>query len=754
MSFVEELKRRNVLRVAIAYLAGAWLLIQIVETLFPVFGLSDAAVRTAVIVLGIGFPVALIVSWLYELTPVGLKLDRDVDRSRVVSPYAGRKFDRGIIVVLTLAIGFFAVDKFVLEPARDVELQETAAERARSDALQEYFGDSAIAVLPFENLGGDLGNEYFSDGISEELLNLLSRVDRLRVISRSSSFSYKGQDIHIPTVAEQLKVSLVLGGSVRRDGEQVRISAWLTDARSNSELWADNYQRKLDDIFAIQEEISTAIVAQLTRELGLNIGDAPSVNTVTNKVAHDAYLRGRYLVSQDSPNSNRAAVREFEKAVSLDPEYALGHAELAIAMMKVDDSLLREQDGLTRERLYAVIERHVDRAIDLNPELAESQAARGRLLWNMGRGDEGLEYYREATRLNPNYSDAYVWMADFFVRRPNSIDDTFAALETALAVDPLSGRAHWEYIFALIQRNRLDDADKQIEEFASLDPKGAMVMRGLRESLGGYTSKFILAYLTAAENRPNDLIVGGFLNYDMRWQLVAIGLVDEALRLAKGEDPEILSFVGDRQVGLALARRMLAENPRSVDTLSMGIILAHAGIYDEARPYLERFWRQLGGAFARNDFYTSYVAEALYVMRRDAGDEEGADEVLAALWDNIRRHRAAGIVVTQQLYYSVDYQEGIAAYLSGDRETSLTLISRAADDGFDMPPISPFQESRYQDPDFAEILKGLEARKARERAKVLAIVCNDNPSPDIWQPAVETCEKYASSVERASQLSK
>jgi hypothetical protein len=214
--FFAELKRRNVFRVGIAYVVTAWLVIQVVETIFPAFGFGDAAVRTAVILLAVGFPLVLIFSWLFQLTPEGLKLDRDVDRSGPVLTHAGKRLDRAIIVVLALALGYFAIDKFLIDPARDAAREELISERARTEAIIGSFGENSLAVLPFVNMSNDVENEYFSDGVAEEVLNLLAKIPDLRVISRSSSFSFRGKDIDIPSIAEALNVALVLEGSVRR----------------------------------------------------------------------------------------------------------------------------------------------------------------------------------------------------------------------------------------------------------------------------------------------------------------------------------------------------------------------------------------------------------------------------------------------------------------------------------------------------------------------------------------------------------
>ncbi len=217
-------------RAAAAYLAVSWLLIQVVETVFPAFGFGGTDVRIVIIVLVIGLIPVLIFSWAFELTPEGLKKEWEVDRSRSISARTSKTLDRIIMLVLALALGFFAFDKFVLDPARDATREEAVARQARSDALVESYGDKSIAVLPFVNMSSDPEQEYFSNGISEELLNLLTRIPQLRVISRSSAFSYKGKDIDIPTMAEQLNVAHILEGSVRKSGNRVRITAQLIEA--------------------------------------------------------------------------------------------------------------------------------------------------------------------------------------------------------------------------------------------------------------------------------------------------------------------------------------------------------------------------------------------------------------------------------------------------------------------------------------------------------------------------------------------
>jgi len=318
LSLFNELKRRNVFRVGAAYVVAAWLLIQVAETVFPLFGFGDTPARIVVIVLVIGFIPALILAWAFELTPEGLKKESEVDRTQSTTPETGKKLDRMIMVVLALALGYFAFDKFVLSESREATLVEAARQEGRSEALVESYGEKSIVVLPFVNMSSDQEQEYFSDGISEELLNLLSRIPELRVISRTSAFSYKGKNIKATEVARELNVAYILEGSVRKAGNRIRITAQLIEARSDTHLWSQTYDRTLDDIFQIQDELAEAVTTGLKITL---LGDVSEPRT-TDPEVYSLYLQGRYFNNLRDSESLEKAELAFEQALAADPTYA------------------------------------------------------------------------------------------------------------------------------------------------------------------------------------------------------------------------------------------------------------------------------------------------------------------------------------------------------------------------------------------------------------------------------------------------
>lgn len=736
MSFLNELKRRNVLRVGAAYIVTAWLLIQVAETIFPLFGFSDTPARLVVIILAIGLIPSLIVSWVFEITPEGLKRDADVDREQSITHITGRKLDRIILVVLALALAYFAFDRFILVPARVAEIVEETVQQTRSEALVESYGDKSIAVLPFVNMSSDPEQEYFSDGVSEELLNLLSKIPGLRVISRSSTFTFKGKDVDIPTIARQLGVAYVLEGSVRKAGNQVRITAQLIEARSDTHLWSETYDRELENIFAVQDEISVAIVTALKERFELNVEAAPKVTAIANIKAHDAYLRGRYLVDQRTTTTIEAAVGEFKKVIAIDPDYALAHAELSMAILMLQNNVYGH---LNHDEAIAKAEPHARRAIELDSKLAESHASVGFLQWSQENYEEALKHFEQAIRINPNYSIIYTWMANILDNQLGRNAEAFVARELALRLDPLSGPAINNYVLGLIVRNRLDEASREIEKIVSVYPDLHTYLRGQLSGIGGEWTNLILGGLNTLMLKPGSVSERA----DLSLLFAMIGLEKEAVVVPEVLYPEVMSILGKPAEAVVISEQRLAEFPDSNWIRNrLGKDLAAKGEYTRAWPILEEMWQRSGGRVSELGVFLTDNAAALIDVRRDIGEEAKVGDLLAAIRDNVRRKRDAGIIRAQTLY-SVDFEEGLAYFLAGECKKGLELIARGVEDGFFIMPNEAYLQTLYDDPGFAPILAIQEARQARERDKFLAIVCAENPYEEVWQPTEETCEQFA-----------
>jgi len=746
MSIIRELKRRNVIKVAIAYGVVAWLLIEVAATTFPMLRLPDWTATFVTVLLMLGYPVTLILAWAFEITPEGIKLEKDVDRRQSITHATGRNVDYIIIAALLLVLGFFTFDKFVLGPSRDATLVQsttkTVTEQVEGSVTADAM-DQSIAVLPFVNMSSDPEQEYFSDGISEELLNVLSKLPGLRVAARTSSFQFKGKNRDIVDIGKQLNTALVLEGSVRKADLQVRITAQLVDARSGFHLWSETYDRKLENIFAVQDEISSAIVAAVKEHLGIQVEVAPRATAVANAEALDAYLRGRYLVVQRTSATVAGAVREFENAITLAPDYALAHAELAIAVL-----LLYHGDygELTSPEVIAGAAPHAARAMALEPTLAEAHAANGLLLWyQWWEGgmptdlEEVLTHYGLAIRINPNYSIVYNWMG-IVLASAGRYAESFIAHETALRLDPLSIPTMKNYVRRLIDRNRLADADRALEKLAFIDPSYYAYVRGIRESLHGKWANAIMGNLDAI--RINSKASGA--QFALTLELAILGLEEEAFAVSDNPAPHTLIVLGRPGDAVAAVGAQLTENPNDLEARrNLGIALAGAGNYERARPILEEMWQQNGDRVTCCGLFPPHAAAALIAIRRDAGEESGVGVLVAAIRDNVRRLHEAGITARVGTFWHVQYEDGLATYLSGEREDGLASIARAVEDGFFIWPNQAYLQTLYDDPGFAPILASQNAWQTDEREKVLAIVCADNPYAVVWQPAEESCERFA-----------
>ena len=716
MGLLSELRRRNVFRMAALYVVAAWLIMQVAEVIIDLAHLPDWFGPAVLALLAVGFPIALLFSWFYEITPEGISLEKDIEPGESITQVTGRRLDFLVISLLCAAVILFAYDKWWIGPP----------------------SENSIAVLAFENLSDDPEQEYFSDGISEEILNVLSRVPGLQVTSRSSAFSFKGQNVHIPTVAKQLGVANVLEGSVRKSGERIRITTQLIDARSDTHLWSQSYDRKLDDIFALQDEISAAIVMALKEHLGLSAEAAPRVVAAANTEAHEAYLRGRYLVTQRPRATVAGAVREFEKAVELDPDYALAHAELAIAT-----AFSAFYGGLTYTEAMAGAIPHAERAMALDPTLAEAHAATGVILWGQWNLQDALEHFRQAIRINPNYAIVYNWIGTIYTGL-GRYGEAFTAGKTAVQLDPLSAASRSNYIGMLISRKKLDDASRELEKLAAVSPAAYASRSGRLKSVGGKWTNIVLGDLDALRIDPDSVVIRRFLAP----YFAAIGLETEALVISEHPLPIVLTILGRPGDAATIADSRSAENPVDLRARrDLGLTLAGAGDYVRARPVLEEMWQRSGGRVTcchpfSHGLVSSYSAAALIAIRRDADEEAVVSDLVAAIRDNVRRYRKAGIISADWIV-SVDFEDGLASYLAGEREKGLVLIAKAVNDGYFIPQREAYLQTLYDDPGFTQIRATQEARQARERARFLTVVCSDNPYADVWQPAEGTCERFA-----------
>ena len=377
MGVVSELRRRNVLRMAVLYAVASWLIMQVAEVLIALAKLPDWIGPTTLILLAVGFPIALIFSWFYEITPEGISLEKDVDPARSITHVTGRRLDFIVISMLVAAVILFAYDKWWIGGPPD----------------------KSIAVLAFTNMSDDPEQEYFSDGISEELLNLLAQLPGLRVAARTSSFQFKGQNEDIAKIADALNVAYILEGSVRKSRNKLRVTAQLIKADDGFHLWSSSYDRELDDVFAVQDEIAGAISDALKVKLALVAGEAvqPTVIKAANTDAYDAYLQGRELIRLRGRPNLEEAVRHLERALRLDNNFAPAHAQLAIAT-----TLLGFFGPITREETRRTAISHLDRAHELEPDLAETHGGRALLANLTSDWESSIEHARKALRSNPS----------------------------------------------------------------------------------------------------------------------------------------------------------------------------------------------------------------------------------------------------------------------------------------------------------------------------------------------------------------
>ncbi|MGD9257523.1 MAG: tetratricopeptide repeat protein, partial [Gammaproteobacteria bacterium] len=479
MSFIEELKRRNVAKVAVLYIVFAWLLLQVTDVLSSLLPVPEWTGSLVFVLLVIGFPAVLTFSWIYELTPEGIKREKEVDRTQSITGETGRKINVLIIVLLVLAIATVLIDRLIPERAPMIEtaakekIQDREVEEARlatpSELAAEKFApapDRSIAVLPFVNMSSDPEQEYFSDGLSEELLNLLAQVPDLTVASRTSAFSFKGKDVKIAQVAAELNVAHVLEGSVRKAGNQVRITAQLIDAERDVHLWSETWDRTLEDVFAIQDEIASSVVDELKVTL---LGQAPEVAT-TDPEAYNLFLQGRHLVRQGSRESMLRAIEVFEQALAIDPNYAPAWNGIGTAYTNLAGS-----NAIPQAEGYATAKEMAEKALSVDPESAQSYVGLGWLARVDGDYETAARHIEQALKLAPNddkvLNAAAVLLGDLL--RP---EEDLRIQKLLVERDPVNPSAYHNMGVVFYSLGNMDAAVASFDKALTLSPD--MILAG------------------------------------------------------------------------------------------------------------------------------------------------------------------------------------------------------------------------------------------------------------------------------------
>jgi serine/threonine-protein kinase len=468
-NFFAELKRRNVYKVAITYAVVAWLLIQAASILLPTFEAPAWVMKAFVVLLAFGFVMSVMISWAFEATPEGLKRTKDVSPEMSLPSWSARKFATFIISLALIAAGLFAFQ--FLRPVGTSRRDVRQIEEGRPGGASLPISQKSIAVLPLLNESGDPKDEYFSDGLSEELIAALAQIKDLKVIGRSSSFRFKDRKEEPKAIGEKLGVATLLEGTVRKQGERVRIVAELINAADGIELWTRTFDRELKDIFAVQQEIAAAVASSL--KVTLLGADSSSAQTAATKSveAHNAYLQGHFYFQRRNLDDYRKAVAYFDQAIQVDPNYALAYAERSEAWTLIGDLTGEGKTAWPKARTDA------EKAVAIAPTLAEAHAALGWVRffteWRFAEGLSELKRAKELAPANPTANDLLARVIVYLGR----LDEAENQGRQAVELDPLASAPQNNLARILWYEGKLDEADAVARKAAELQPNSASSRR-------------------------------------------------------------------------------------------------------------------------------------------------------------------------------------------------------------------------------------------------------------------------------------
>ena len=460
-NFFAELKRRNVYKVAVAYAVVAWLTIQAASIFLPAFNAPQWAMQVVILILVIGFPIALVFSWAFEITPEGIKRESEIEADESITHHTGRK-----IVGLTIALGVIAAGLFAFQTVREKStpaLREIAGAPRQSEAAT--VPNKSIAVLPFDNLSRDPDNAYFVEGIQDEILTRLAKIGDLKVIARSSTLRFQNKG-DLPQIAQQLGVAHLLEGSVQKVNDQVRINVQLIKAANEAHLWAEIYDRKLTDIFAVESEIAKTIADTLKAKLTGSEQQVIAARPTENTEAHQLYLKGRFFWNKRTGDDLKKSIDYFQQATAIDPNYAPGYAGVADAY-----ALLPGYTAGVPRDCYPKAIAAAKKALELDESLAEAHTTLGIAIWSyeFDFAQANREFQR-AIELNPNYATGHQQYGNVTLAALGRFDEAIAEGKRAVELDPLSLIINTDLGMTYYYARRYDEAIAQFRKALEIDP--------------------------------------------------------------------------------------------------------------------------------------------------------------------------------------------------------------------------------------------------------------------------------------------
>jgi TolB-like protein/tetratricopeptide (TPR) repeat protein len=695
---------RNVFRVAIAYLVATWLVLQVADIVLEIIAAPDWVAQVFLLIAALGFPIVLIFSWAYELTPEGLKREEDVDRSRSITSATGRKLDMITIGMLVAVLVFVGLERMMFSQLEhEVPVAGTQADR------------NSIAVLAFEDLSPDGDQAYFVDGLSEELLNVLAQVADLKVAGRTSSFAFRGQNKDLREIGEILNVAHILEGSVRKSGDRIRVTAQLVKASDGFHLFSETYDRELSDIFAVQDEISQSISSALLSEI---IGtETVGKATPTDPEAYELYLLARQRIHSRDPMRMNEALNMLGRALEIDPAYAPAVAQKALATYLLSDSLGAYGDTPESDAVPAAL-KLVDQALALDDGLAEAHAIKGLLLDSQAyTPDEVIAMLRHALELNPNLSDAANWLANAY-NVSNRREEARAIQEEIVARDPMYGPAFNNLTSEYVRTGDYDRADALISRVERIvgENNETLQSRGMVSVMRGEVAKAVRDLRRVHAENPNATIV-------QLWYGFALGSIADYETLVEVGLPEHRMLAYASQGDIDSARRVLYE--LNVHTGFPQRVLSNVGYVlnadDSSQEFIDYVNEQYGSLDnllqtypVSNAWGTGYLGDLAYAYLQV--DDEATFRMLLD-----EMHRALDVQGSEGTNNWIrHYSQAQYAALNGDVEGALVSIQATFDNGyafaggFDNVVFSGLRG----EPRFEEIAQTLAQRVDDERSKL------------------------------------